>query len=401
MKKIHISASRNYNVIMEKGALSRAGSYVQEALGLVPNLDAISASTSAASYGRKICLITDETVDKLYGQPTHALWQSLENVGFEVCKYVFPGGEASKTMGTVTSVLDYLAENHFTRSDVLVALGGGITGDITGFTAATYLRGIEFIQIPTSLLAIVDSSVGGKTGVNLPAGKNLAGAFWQPSLVLFDPAVLSTLSYDLILDGIAEAIKAGCIADREILHMSEDRLQKSGAVTSTHIPDLDSDFLTDLALRAIQVKRQIVEADEHESDKRQLLNFGHTVAHAIEKCSCYKISHGHAVAMGMLIISAATERQSRAEQDASQNHTITSSGKGGIYSILLNILSAFKFPLKCPYTAAELAEAALQDKKRRGKTITLVIPDALGKCQLKNIDIDSLEKFINAGLEAL
>ena len=193
MIKISVSASRNYDVIMERGALAKTGAYVWEALGM-------PASTNAGSpAGKKICIVTDANVDALYGQPEQALWRSLTEAGFDVHKFVFAGGEGHKNMETIAAILEYLAEHRFSRSDVLLALGGGITGDVTGFAAATYLRGVEFIQVPTSLLAVVDSSVGGKTGVNLSAGKNLAGAFWQPSLVLFDPDVLSTLSDDLKL----------------------------------------------------------------------------------------------------------------------------------------------------------------------------------------------------------
>lgn len=249
--------------------------------------------TGSNAGGRKLCIVTDANVDRLYGQPDQPLWNSLTAAGFNVYKYVFPGGEESKNMDTVARILNFLADNGFTRSDLLLALGGGITGDVTGFAAATFLRGVEFIQIPTSFLAIVDSSVGGKTGVNLNAGKNLAGAFWQPSLVLFDPDVLATLPAKQKLDGIAEAVKAGCIADKEILDMIEAMGSTDGQNGSTGNQVLDRDlssalltdhdFLTKLAARAIEVKRQIVEEDERESNLRQLLNFGHTAAHAHRK----------------------------------------------------------------------------------------------------------------------
>lgn len=180
MIKIHVAASRQYDVILNKGILSMTGMYVKDALSLQD--DPITGKLK----NKKICIVTDETVDPLYGRENQTLWRSLTLTGFEVHKYVFPGGEDSKNMETIEELLEFLAAKRFTRTDVLLALGGGIVGDVTGFAAATYLRGIEFIQVPTTLLAIVDSSVGGKTGVNLKAGKNLAGAFWQPSLVLFD-----------------------------------------------------------------------------------------------------------------------------------------------------------------------------------------------------------------------
>ena len=342
---------------MERGALGKAGEYIGK------------------SNGRKVCIITDENVDKLYGRPEHALWGSLASAGFDVYKYVFPGGEDHKNMSTVTDILEFLAEQSFTRSDLLLALGGGITGDITGFTAATYLRGIEFIQVPTSFLAVVDSSVGGKTGVNLSSGKNLAGAFWQPSLVLFDPDVLDTLSDELKLDGMAEAIKAGIIADPQILTMIDS---SAGGLLD------DNDLLTEIAAKAVKVKRAIVEEDEHESGKRALLNLGHTAAHAIEKCSAYGISHGHAVAMGMAMISAAAAAEGLCEK--------------AFHEEIVSILKQAGFALTCPYSAKELTSAALHDKKRRGDSITLVIPEAAGSCRLKKIPVGELEAFFEKGL---
>lgn len=392
MIKITVNASRTYDVIMEHGALAKAGQYICDALGTSNTPDAIAK----APAGKKICIITDANVDKLYGQPEHTLWQSLTEAGFKVHKYVFPGGESHKNMSTVTDILEYLAANSFTRSDILLALGGGITGDVTGFAAATFLRGVEFIQVPTSLLAVVDSSVGGKTGVNLSSGKNLAGAFWQPSLVLFDPDVLKTLTDELILDGIAETIKAGVIANPDIISMStaipsnacetDPVFPANAANRSLNFPvSCDTDFLAKLAAMAVEVKRRVVEEDERENGSRQLLNLGHTAAHAIEKCSNYRISHGHAVAMGMAIISAAS-----ADMGWSDNDT---------YETILTALKNFNFPLQCPYTAKELASAALHDKKRRGKTITLVIPQEIGKCVLKPVDVTELEDIFARGLD--
>lgn len=375
MKKITVTASRTYEVIMERGNLSKAGRYISEYLGA----------------GKKICLITDATVDRLYGQENQDLWTCLEAEGFDVFKFVFPGGEKHKNMATITDILEFLAENKFTRSDILLALGGGITGDITGFAAASYLRGIEFIQVPTSLLAMVDSSVGGKTGVNLKSGKNLAGAFWQPSLVLFDPNVLKTLSYELKLDGVAEAIKAGFIANPEILSMINDKSKatspaKTSLSASSNGLD-DDDFLTELAALAVDVKRNIVEEDERENGRRQLLNLGHTLAHAIEKCSDFEISHGHAVAMGMAVISLAGLDYGLTDKETA--------------AAMLNVLRQFNFPLDCPYSARELATVALQDKKRRGLNITLVIPETIGCCRLKQVPVTELEKIFAIGLEAM
>lgn len=374
MIKITVNASRKYDVMMEHGALAKAGGYICEALGL--GGAGVSMESDSPAAGKKACIVTDANVDKLYGQKEHALWKSLEAAGFDVYKHVFDGGEANKSISTIADILEYLAANDFTRSDLLIALGGGITGDVTGFAAASFLRGIEFIQVPTSLLATVDSSVGGKTGVNLSAGKNLAGAFWQPSLVLFDPDVLKTLSYDLKLDGVAEAIKAGFIDDPDIVALIDQCISID-----------DDDFFTKLAAMAVEVKRRVVEEDERENGKRQLLNLGHTVAHAIEKCSDYAISHGHAVAMGMAIISAAAKASGWCDDKC--------------HKAMISVLNKFKFPLECPYSPEELASAALHDKKRRGDKLTLVIPEAIGNCQLRKISVDELEGIFRLGLEGL
>ena len=366
MIKISISASRTYDVILEPGALGSAGTYLRAALGM-------SADPAEGPQHKKLCIVTDANVNPLYGKQEQALWTSLEAAGFSLYRYVFPGGETAKRMETVEGILDYLAENRFTRSDLLLALGGGITGDVTGFAAAVFLRGIEYVQIPTTLLAIVDSSVGGKTGVNLSAGKNLAGSFWQPALVLFDPTVLSTLPRHVLLDGIAEAIKAGVIADASII----------STIRRETNPE-DPAFLMDLAASAIQVKRKVVEEDERDHGSRQLLNFGHTLAHAIETCSNYEISHGHAVAMGMAIVSTAADRLHWSTQRCAQD--------------IIHILQQFRFPLQCPFSPQELTAAALQDKKIRGENITLVFPAAIGDCRLQTIPVDELEPFITCGM---
>lgn len=355
MNKITINASRTYDVLTAPGLISQSGQLVRQALGDKVN---------------KLCIVTDDNVSPLYRQP---LKDSLKAAGFEVISFVFPHGEAYKSMATVSRLLEFLADHHLTRSDALIALGGGITGDVTGYAAASYLRGIQFVQVPTTLLAAVDSSVGGKTGVNLKAGKNLAGAFWQPSLVIFDTDTISTLSYDLLLDGAAEAIKAGVIADRELF----DYIKHTGDLTSPEV-------ITTLSSRAIRIKQAVVEADERDTGVRQLLNLGHTIGHAIEKCSNFGISHGHAVAMGMDIVSRACRAIGWSQEDC--------------HTPIREALEKFRFPLDCPYTAEQLTEAALKDKKRMGDTITLVVPVELGNCQLVTMPVDKLESFIQKGL---
>lgn len=355
MQKITINASKTYDVLTAPGLIQEAGALIRQALG-----DKV----------KKLCIVTDDNVSPLY-RP--ALKESLLNAGFDVASFVFPHGENAKCMATVSQLLEFLAQQQLTRSDALIALGGGITGDLTGFVAASYLRGIPFVQIPTTLLAAVDSSVGGKTGVNLKAGKNLAGAFWQPSLVLFDTNTIQSLSYDLLLDGAAEAIKAGVIADKDLFTY----IQQADELTNPEV-------FTTLSERAIKIKQAVVEADERDLGQRQLLNFGHTIGHAIEKCSDYQISHGHAVAMGMDIVARACLKNGWSEEDC--------------LTPIHDSLTKFRFPLECPFTATELTSAAQKDKKRMGDTITLVIPVTLGNCQLKEIPIDQLEAFIEGGL---
>lgn len=358
MIKITVTASRTYQVLMAQGLLAQAGKYIYETM------------KPRKKGPAKLCIVTDDIVHDLYCRQVQ---DSLQAQGYETSVFTFPHGERSKTLKTLSDLLEFLAEQQLTRSDLLVALGGGITGDLTGFAAASYLRGIEFIQIPTTLLAAVDSSVGGKTGVNLKAGKNLAGAFWQPSLVLFDPNTLQTLSPDLLRDGLAETIKAGAIADADLF-------QTIRQCETINAPET----LTTLAARAVEIKRTIVEEDERDTGARQLLNFGHTIGHAIEKCSGFEISHGHAVALGMDIVSKAAFTLGWSREDC--------------FTPIRKALQQFHFPLDCPYSAAQLTEAARKDKKRLGDTITLVIPQTLGACMLKQIPIEELEHFITIGL---
>ncbi|MCO7122785.1 3-dehydroquinate synthase [Ihubacter massiliensis] len=355
MDTIQITASKTYQVLTGQGLLCQAGKLISAAL---------------PGKARKLCIVADDTVDRLYSK---ALAESLLKAGYETVKFTFPPGEASKSLDTVSHLLEFLAESQLTRSDGIVALGGGITGDLAGFAAAVYLRGIDFVQVPTTLLAAVDSSVGGKTGVNLTSGKNLAGAFWQPSLVLFDIDTMKTLSYDLLLDGAAEAIKAGAIADKELFAYIQQAPRLDAPETIRH-----------LSQRAIEIKRQVVEADERDTGVRQLLNFGHTIGHAIERCSDFSISHGHAVAIGMVICSRASLALEWSKEDCLRP--------------ILSSLKKFSFPLECPYTAQELTAAALNDKKRMGDKITLVVPLTLGNCTLKTIPVTQLEEFIKAGL---
>ena len=239
--------------------------------------------------GRKLCIVSDSNVAELYAKQVSA---ELEKTGNKVFTYVFEAGEENKNLNTVEDVYEFLIQNHFDRKDMLVALGGGVVGDLTGFTAATYLRGIDFIQVPTSLLAQVDSSIGGKTGVDFRAYKNMVGAFHQPKLVYMNMSVLKSLSKRLFNSGFGEIIKHGLIKDREYYNWLKDNADR--------IKALDADALEHMIYVSCNIKREVVENDPKEKGERALLNFGHTLGHAIEKEMNFSLYHGECVVLGMI-----------------------------------------------------------------------------------------------------
>ena len=316
----------------------------------------------------RVAVITDSTVAPLY---LKTVTGSLEGAGFTVCSYIFPAGEGSKNLTTLASILEFLAEQRLTRTDCVAALGGGVTGDMAGFAAACYLRGIRCVQLPTTLLSAVDSSVGGKTAIDLAAGKNLAGAFLQPTAVLCDTDCLRSLPSDVFADGTAEAIKTGVLDDESLFALFEDN-------TFTAAPE-------EVIARCVRYKAGVVERDEKEQNERRLLNLGHTVGHAIEKCSGYAIPHGHAVAAGLSIIARSAEALGWTEEP--------------IAARIAACLEKNHLPTGTAYSAEALAEAALADKKRAGGDITLVIPKKIGVCELKKVPVSELLPIIRAGLE--
>lgn len=349
MKKVTVNASRVYDIIIDKGILDRAGELC-----------------AAVKKPCRAAVLTDSNVAPLY---LGRLERSLFAFGYEVVSYVIPAGEASKSAESYLAFLSFLAQNKITRSDCLFALGGGVVGDLCGFCAATYLRGVEFIQIPTTLLAMVDSSVGGKTAIDIPEGKNLVGAFYQPSLVICDYDTLSTLPGDVFTDGCAEVIKYGIINDRELFEKLKNPI----------LPQIE-----DVIENCVRNKRDVVDADERDTGVRQLLNLGHTAAHSIEMLSGFEISHGSAVAMGMAIIlraATALGHCSAEDRDAA-----------------IEQISSYGLPTDCPYSAKELADIALNDKKRHGGSITLVMPYGIGDSRLYKVSVDSLEEIFKAGL---
>ncbi|MGB6928518.1 MAG: 3-dehydroquinate synthase, partial [Syntrophobacteria bacterium] len=275
MKRLRLElkkdTDRSYDVLVGRGILASLHSEIQR-LG------------SFSSFG----LVTDEVVRPLVAEP---LQDQLRSNSIDTTLIALPPGESAKTIGTVLDLCQQLLVHGFDRRSLLLAVGGGVVGDITGFAAAIYMRGIPYIQVPTTLLAQVDSSLGGKTGVDLPSGKNLLGAFHQPRLVLSDLDVLTTLSSEARRDGFAEIIKAALIEDPELFSI----LEKEGA----DLLDTGNPLLETIIAKACEVKCRVVNRDEHESGLRRILNFGHTLGHALEAAANYNISHGHAVAIGM------------------------------------------------------------------------------------------------------
>ena len=316
-----------------------------------------------------MAVVTDSTVGPLY---LETVTESLKAAGYAANAYEFPAGEESKNVSTLSDILEFLAKERLTRSGCLVALGGGVVGDMAGFAAAVYLRGIRYVQMPTTLLSAVDSSVGGKTAIDLKAGKNLAGAFLQPAAVLCDTDCLKTLPPEVFADGAAEAVKTGVLCDEGLFALFEDGTLKADPA--------------EVIARCVEYKAGVVERDEKEQGERKLLNLGHTVGHAIEKCSGYTVPHGHAVAAGLAVMARAAERL---------NWTT-----GPIAQRIGNCLEKLGLPVSTEFPPEALAEAALADKKRAGDSITIVVPKEIGTCELLKIPVSELLPVIRAGWEA-
>lgn len=307
-------------------------------------------------------VVTDENVAPLYAD---TLMQSLRDAGFTPSLRVLPAGESTKCGAQYLALLETMAELELTRSDLVVALGGGVIGDLAGFAAATYLRGIAVAQVPTTLLAAVDSSVGGKTAIDLAAGKNLAGAFHQPIRVICDPNTFTTLPPEQLAAGMAEAIKYGVLFDAELF----DALSRGAPAD-----------MTAAVARCVALKQDVVARDFTDRGERQLLNLGHTFGHAIEACSRYTVLHGEAVAIGMVMAARAALHLGVAKTDFT--------------APLTTALTAAGLPTKTEYSPAALTAAALHDKKRKGGTVSLVLPVEIGHCVLHPFPVDELGKLM-------
>lgn len=324
--------------------------------GLLDRAGAVIGETFSPS---RIHIVTDSTVAPLY------LETLQRQFSLPVTHTVIPAGEEHKRLSIVETIYHDLLQNSMTRKDLIIALGGGVVGDITGFAAATFLRGVSLCQIPTTLLAQVDSSVGGKTGVDLPEGKNLVGAFYQPRLVLIDPAVLRTLPDSTFADGMAEVIKYGYIANKAILNLVARPNYKSE--------------IEKIIYECVKIKRDVVAIDEHDTGLRMILNFGHTIGHAAEKLGHYvDLTHGQAVAIGMV----AAMRLSALL------------GNDDLTASLIALLEQLGLPTALCYDREEIFTAMLSDKKKFGGTVNFILVREPGRAEITPIDTETLHNYI-------
>lgn len=316
---------------------------------------------------RKIFIITDNNVKNLYG---NKLTDGLKSFGANVRLISFKAGEQSKTRQMKELLEDRLISSGANRSSLIIALGGGVVGDLAGFIAATFFRGIEYIQVPTTLIAQVDSSVGGKVGINHPSGKNLIGAFYPPKEVLIDTSVLKTLSFSDYLNGLAEVIKYSAVLDAELFEILENK--------SRLLKKLKLDVITEIVFRCCELKAKVISKDEREKSYRRILNFGHTIGHAIELLSNYKIRHGYAVARGMAV-----------EADFSVRLGLLSKKDSDRLKTLLNKFG-FETDLPKNYTMEDYLKAIQIDKKSNDFGVNFTLIKKIGSAKI-NVLLDENE----------
>ncbi len=351
METHKITINDSYAVLLKNGILGDLGDLVSESLGI-----------------SRAFIITDADVAPLYLAKAEA---ALRGAGYDVKSAVLPAGEACKTAKCYISVLNDLANAGFSKSDIVIALGGGAVSDLAGFAAATYMRGIRYAVVPTTLLSMVDSSIGGKTAIDLAAGKNLAGAFHDPALVVMDPLTLKTLHASALQNGYAEIIKYGILSGDAIL----DSLRHA----------LFYDDFENVIFSSLSLKKHIVEKDAHDSSIRQYLNFGHLIGHAFEAHEGFGCIHGKAVALGLALETKGCAMAGLTEYK--------------LYEEISDLISEFGFRTTTKLSASDLMPFVLRDKRIRNGRIDLVIPEAIGRCRMKNIDLDELGEFIKLALE--
>ena len=342
MKKVFVNASRKYDILIGRNLLKDTGSIIEPLL-----------KTDT------VIIVCDDKVSSLYLDTVKA---SLKD---KICHtFVFKNGEASKNFDTYEKLVNFMAEKKICRKDTLIALGGGVCGDMAGFAAATFLRGISFIQIPTTLLAQVDSSVGGKVAIDLPSGKNLVGAFYQPSLVICDCDTLNTLDAENYKSGMAEVIKYALIKDKEFYsYLLKD--------------EIDMEYIIE---KCTSIKSEVVNVDEFDTGERQLLNFGHTFGHAVEINSNFALSHGSSVAVGMCMAA-----QTAAKRGLCTNETAEK---------ITEIIKMYNLPITYDISCETLLNLMLSDKKVMGKTINMILPREIGNCEIHPVETENLLSFI-------
>lgn len=349
MRTVEIPASRPYRVLIGRGLLSQAGEHIR----------------SISDAGTAV-VVSGEHVYPLYGAE---LEHALECAGVRVLHWIHPSGEAHKDLETYGKLLNYLSENHIGRGDLLLSLGGGVTGDLTGFAAATYQRGMDYVQIPTTLLAMVDSSVGGKTALNLPGGKNQVGCFHQPRLVLCDPSFLRTLPEREFRCGCAEVIKYAMLCSPVLFRELE---------ATTAWESMEEKIET-----CVTIKKDYVCQDELDISVRRLLNLGHSFGHAVEVCSGYACTHGEAISVGMTMITRAAVEKGICTPEARD--------------ALLALLEKYRLPTGTDLPADQLLHAVLSDKKRRGDQIHLAVPERIGRCRIIPVPVQELPDWLRQG----
>jgi len=349
MNTIQINASKSYEVITGSGLLQDCGQLVR------------NITKAGTAF-----VVADDIVFRLYGRK---VVERLQSAGFLVNFHVFNAGEQYKNLRTYGEILETMCNSRITRSDMVVALGGGVCGDMAGFAAASYQRGMDFVQIPTTLLAAVDSSVGGKTAVDLESGKNMVGAFHQPRLVICDTDTFATLPEEQFTAGCAEVIKYAVLSGRDLF----ENLKK------THVKDNVEEIIG----TCVRLKERYVHEDEFDRGLRAMLNLGHTFGHAAEHASNYSILHGQGVAMGM----AAIARASCAHGICSQS----------MVDEICALLQQYGLPTEIPFSADDILDAMLSDKKFDGEKLKLIVPEDIGRCRIETISSRDLKKWISAG----
>ncbi len=368
MERITVNASTDYEVMIGRGLLERAGDLISMAIAGKNKAEKPGEVVSAGNpnTGKTAVIVSDDNVFPLYGEK---LKKSLQDAGFNTLEFVFPHGEKSKSLKTYGELLEFMCEKRVRRSDMIVALGGGVVGDLSGFAAATYQRGIDFIQVPTSLLAAVDSSVGGKTAVDLTNGKNQVGAFYQPRLVVCDTDTLSTLPKEEYACGCGEIIKYAILESDEFF----EELLKTPV----------SDQYEKVISTCVTIKKHYVENDEFDTGLRMKLNLGHTFGHAVETCSGYTILHGQAVGMGIAAVTKAASEMGLCSK--------------GTLTRILELLDKYELLREITYGIDEMYVNIRVDKKNSGSITNLIVPVAIGNCKIMKIPTEKLKGWLEEG----